>query len=624
MSIRPGHLRRLAESEEEIKIQTSVWKIYKRLVRYVFKHKKQVFLAFIAICAVSLLNFSIPQLTRIVIDDVIVNKDYGLLLWVSVAIISIAVLLGVFNFIGTYMMSVVGQSTIYDIRNQMYRHMQDLSMSFFENRRTGELMSRITNDVNTLQQLITSGVIQIFKDLLVFVVVLVYLLYADYMLTLLLLTTFPVMILSTKFFAKKIRGAYKEVQEQIANVNDHLQDTLSSMKLIKSFSNEDYETNRFEKRNYNSMKANIKAVKFWASYSPVIELLNQVGRVIILVFGAYRAISGAITVGELVAFTAYLRMLQQPVRSFSRVINVVQQAAAASERIFEIIDTQVEVVEKENAVELPRIKGNIQLENVYFSYKSSDTVLKNLNLTIEPGQTIALVGPSGAGKSTVTNLIARFYDPQEGRVRIDGYDVKDVTLKSLRGQMGMVTQEVLLLNGSVRDNIAYGKPDATMEEIERAARMANAHEFIMQLPKGYDTQIGERGIKLSGGQRQRLSIARALLKDPSFLILDEATSSLDTESEHLIQEALAVLLKNRTSLVIAHRLSTIQNADRIVVIDNGEIVEEGKHTELLALGGKYAQLYEMQFPQDPAKRGSDENAGSKRKFRPDMKQRFRV
>jgi subfamily B ATP-binding cassette protein MsbA len=459
--------------------------------------------------------------------------------------------------------------------------------------------------------------VQIFTDVITFVAIASYMLYVNWQLTTALLATFPLMILSTRFFGKRIRSAYKTVQESIANVSNHLQDTLSSIKLIKSFSNEEYETDRFSERNKRNMEANIGAVRLSATYAPVIDLLNNLGMVIVLVFGAWQVMRGDFSIGAIAAFLAYLRLLQNPIRHFSRIINVIQQAAAASERIFEILDTKPSVVEKENAVTLPPIRGHIVFRNVEFAYQENAPVLPDFNLEIEPGKVTALVGSSGAGKSTIAHLIARFYDPQKGSVTIDGYDLKDVTLASLRGQMGIVSQDILLLNGSIRENIAYGKPDATFEEIEAAAKAANAHEFIMSFPQGYESQVGERGVKLSGGQKQRLSIARALLKNPQLIILDEATSSLDTESEHLIQEALARLLVGRTCLVIAHRISTIQKADRIIVLEKGRVIESGTHAELIQLGGRYKHLYDLQFPQADKREDGDEER--ERQHRPQRK-----
>lgn len=346
------------------------------------------------------------------------------------------------------------------------------------------------------------------------------------------------------------------------------------------------------------MQANLRTVQLWSAFAPVIDFMNNLGHIIILAYGSWEVIQSKMSIGELTAFLAYLNQINQPTKRFSKIINVLQKGATALERVFETLDTKPEVAEKEDAIILPEIKGHIQFENVDFAYNNSGkNVINDLNLEIQPGMTVALVGASGAGKTTIANLAARFYDPIQGKILFDAHDVRDVTLKSLRGQMGIVSQETLLLNASIKENIGYGKPGVTDVEIEVAAKIAHAHEFIMELPDGYDTIIGDRGMKLSGGQRQRLAIARALIKNPSFLILDEATSSLDTESEYLIQQALQKLLQNRTCLVIAHRLSTIQNADMIVVLEQGKIIETGTHSELIAISGRYAYLHSMQFPQ---------------------------
>lgn len=423
-----------------------------------------------------------------------------------------------------------------------------------------------------------------------------YLFYADWKLTLLILATLPMMVLLTQIFGTRMRPAYREVREQGAEVNNHLQDTIANIKLIKACANEGYEIDRFAERNQANMAANIHVVRLWSAFSPVIDFMNHLGHVIVLVYGSWEVMQEALTVGELAAFLAYLNQVNQPAKKFSRIIHTIQKAAAACERIFETLDEQPDVQEKPDAIALPAIQGHLHFEAVDFAYQVDRPVLQQFSLDIQPGMTVALVGPSGAGKSTIANLAVRFYDPQAGCIRIDGQDLRDVTMRSLRSQIGVVSQETLLLYGTVRDNIAYGKPDADLETLIAAAKAAYAHDFILALPQGYDTVIGERGVKLSGGQRQRLAIARALIKNPKLLLLDEATSSLDTESEHLIQQALADLMRDRTCLVIAHRLSTIQTADLIVVIHNGTIVEMGTHADLLTQGQLYAHLYSLQFP----------------------------
>jgi len=554
--------------------------------------------AFLSIVAVSLLAFAIPQLTRYTIDTVIPGRRFGELGWIAGGVLGAAALLGLLGFVSSTAMAAVGQRAIHDLRNTLYRHIQSMDMGFFDRNRTGDLMSRVTSDVNMLQQLVSSSMIQLFTDVFTFAAIAGYMLWIDWQLTLLLLATFPVLLFTTRSFGTRIRSSFRVVQQSVAEVSNHLQDTLSGIRVIQSFATEEYEAERFAGRSRANMEANLRTVRLRAIYEPLVDWINYLGLALVLVFGAWKVMQGSLTIGTVVAFMAYLRILQSPVRHFSRIMNTVQQSAAAYERIVDILDTQPGVADRPDALQLPPLQGRIAFENVTFAYPGHPVVLDRFDLAIEPGSVTALVGSSGAGKTTIAHLIARFYDVDAGRVTVDGCDVRDVALKSLRQQMGIVSQDILLFNGTIRDNIRYGKQEATDEEIVAAAAAANAHAFIASFPDGYESEIGERGVKLSGGQKQRLSIARALLMDPRLVILDEATAALDTESEHLIQEALGRLLRGRTCLVIAHRLSTVRHADRIVVLEDGHAIEEGRHEELMKLGGRYARLYELQFPKD--------------------------
>lgn len=550
----------------------------------------------VTVIAISILEFMIPQLTKVIIDQIIPEKRYYALLETGGLILLAALLLGIFNFSSSYVMTIVSQKAILQLRNKLHKHTLSLDLKFFDRNRTGDLMARLTSDVNQLQELVSADSLSIIADVITFAAIVGYLLYTDWQLALITLITLPFLFVTSRYFSLRMKNAYRAVRHISAQLNNSLQDTLSGIRMIKSFASEDAEAKQFEALSEQHRIAAVSASWSSATFSPIIDWLNYVGMTSVLLFGAWQVMHGNMTVGDIVAYLAYLRLLQAPIRSFSRMITKVQQSAAAFERIQEVLATVPEVYDKEGAIVLPPVKGQIVFDDVEFAYEEGHPILQNFQLRLPCNQTTALVGSSGSGKSTIAYLIARLYDVQRGDIYIDSYPLTEVTVKSLRQQMGIVSQDVILLNGTIRENIAYGKPQASDDEIKAAAHAANAHEFISAFPLGYDTPIGERGVMLSGGQKQRLSIARAFLTNPRILILDEATAALDTESEQHIQHALSVLLPGRTCLVIAHRLSTIQNADQIVVLEHGQIVELGNHENLLRRNGRYKELYEMQFP----------------------------
>lgn len=540
-------------------------------------------------------NLYLPWIFRDMIDKVLNAKDYYMLNVISASIVVIFLLRGIFLYGQNYLMSYVGQHVIIDIRSEVFRKLQRLSMSFYDKNKTGTIMSYVTNDVNALQGAMVDNTIELVTEGIILIGSVCAMIYLDWKLTLFTILTFPVVLYFMNYFGKKIRRSGGQIQEATADITSVLQESVSSARVVKSFVREQYEIERFERENEANLKANLKNAKYMATLTPTIEFVAALGVTLILWYGGNNVIAGETTAGSLVAFLAYAVNISNPIKRITRVSGNIQKALAAAQRVFDVLDLREEVRDLPDAKALPAVTGNVSFEHVTFSYNTGDEILHDLSFTAKPGQAIGLVGPSGAGKSTVASLLPRFYDCDAGTIRIDGTDIRHVTLDSLRNQVGIVPQETILFNGSVYDNILYGRLDATKEEIEAAAKAANAHDFIMELPEGYNTMLGDRGVNISGGQRQRIAIARAILKDPRILILDEATSALDTESERVVQEALNRLMVGRTSIIIAHRLSTIKNADRILVLDKGKLVEDGTHEELMAKNGLYAHLYQIQY-----------------------------
>jgi subfamily B ATP-binding cassette protein MsbA len=499
-----------------------------------------------------------------------------------------------------FIMTKLGNTLTFDMRNHVYDHLQRLSLRFFEDRRTGDLMSRAVNDVDSLQDVIVGPVIWFITDMIRLFFVLYLCISWDWELTVLSLLVSPLLIISTVTFGIFMKKRYYMLRQRIGDLNAVIQDNLSGIRIIKGFAREDYELGRFKKTNDANRKMQINVGYLSTAFSPIIGTLMQAGSLIVLLYGGIKVYNHEMTPGMFVVFFPYISMLYGPIMGVSRFFGYIIRALASVDRVFEVLDSKPEVADKDDAVELPAIRGEMEFKNVCFSYVNNIEVLKDISFKSSPGQMIAFVGPSGAGKTTAINMVARFYDPNSGDILVDGYNLKDVKQKSLRSQMGIVLQDPFLFNDTVKTNIAYGKIGASDEDIIEAAKAANAHDFIMELQNGYDTVVGERGVKLSGGQKQRVSIARAILANPRILILDEATSSVDTETEFLIQTALQRLVKDRTTFVIAHRLSTVHSANLIIVLENGKIVEMGKHQELITKNGLYSRLYKIQFKSMPA------------------------
>jgi subfamily B ATP-binding cassette protein MsbA len=557
-------------------------------------HLPRFIVALLCMLVVGTTTAALAFLIKPAMDDIFLNKDAVTLKWLPIAVIFIYLFKGVCSWTQTVLMNFIGLRIVADLRNRLYGRIQQQSLTFFTKNPTGILMSRITNDVNLIQAAVSEAVTSLLKDSFMLIGLVFVIFYRDWQLAVIAMFIFPLAIYPIAKFGSKLRHFATRTQVTMGSLSTLLQETISGARIVKAFGMEDYENKRFAVENERLFKLNLKSVSIIGVSSPFMEFLGGLGIAAIIYYGGYQVINGNSTPGTFFSFLAALIMLYEPVKRLTNVNNTIQQGIAAAQRVFQILDTVPDIQDAAHAAVLPKISKDIDIQDVTFSYDETP-VLRHVNLKIRAGEMIAFVGMSGGGKTTLVNLIPRFYDVNNGRILIDGQDIRDVTISSLRGQIGIVTQQTILFNDTVKNNIAYGDIDKSEAEIVAAAKAANAHDFITNLPNGYDTVIGEQGAKISGGERQRISIARALLKDAPILILDEATSSLDTEAEIEVQDALETLMRDRTTLIIAHRLSTIRKADRIIVLVNGVIVEEGAHEALLAEKGEYYKLYQMQF-----------------------------
>lgn len=566
----------------------------RRLLALIKDNWFRLFLAMVCMLVIAVATSATAFLVKPALDDIFFNKNSKMLMLIPLAVIIIYLLRGLGMFYQTYLMNYVGESVIMRLRNNLYDRIQDLPISFFHKEKTGVLMSRITNDVGVIKGMVSTAVTGALKDVFTIVGLTIVIFYRDWKMAMFAFIILPIAFIPVVQFGRRVRKVSTGCQEAMADLSSFLHETLSGNKIVKAFGMEPYEKKRFHEKGLNIFKLEMKSVIANSLSSPIMEFLGGLGIAFIIWYGGSKVISGTSSPGTFFSFMAAVLMLYDPVRKLSGLNNAIQQGLAASDRVFDIIDRKSEIAEDDNPVKIQSMPHGVMFDNVFFKYEE-EMVLKNINFNVKAGEILALVGMSGGGKTSLVNLIPRFYDVTKGAVLIDGIDIRKASISSLRKQIAIVTQEPILFNDTVRNNIAYGNPEASQEDIENAVKAAYAYDFIQNFPDKYETIIGELGARLSGGEKQRICIARALLKDAPILILDEATSSLDTEAEMLVQKALENLMKGRTTFVIAHRLSTIDYADRILVIVNGRIIEEGEKEELIALRGEFHKLYQMQF-----------------------------
>jgi ATP-binding cassette subfamily B multidrug efflux pump len=570
-----------------------------RAGKFLAPYKSQALIAFLALLLSNGASLIQPQFTRLIVDRGIAAGDLRLIIWLSLGLVGFSIVKSVFNFAQGALMVRTAQDVAYDMRNRIYAKIQALSFSYHDQAQTGQLMTRATSDVDMVQGFVGHGFLMVVGSALMMIGSLVFLFITNWQLSIVMLVIVPLSFAIFGTVISRIRPLFRVVQQRLAHLNTVLQESLVGVRVVKAFVREPHEAQRFEHANQELYDINVRIAKMVSFLFPLIFLFSNTATLAVYWIGGGQVIRGQLSLGEMISFINYMMMAFWPMMTVTMVITMISQAGASAERIFEVLDARSEVVEKPDAVPLPPVEGRVIFENVSFRYiEHGEPVLSDVSLTAEPGQVVALLGATGSGKSTIINLIPRFYDVTEGRVMVDATDVRDVTIESLRSQIGIVFQETTLFAGTIKENIAFGRPEATMEEIIAAAEAAEAHDFIVSFPDGYETQVGERGMTLSGGQKQRVAIARALVLDPHILILDDSTSSVDLETEYRIQQALDRLMEGRTSFVIAQRIATVLNADQILVLDNGEVVARGIHEELMASSEIYADIYHSQLIQD--------------------------